>query len=139
MRAFTVRLWATVESRPTSQFCLAAGSGARRNRPHRKHGAIARTCMHSFNNSTVNSMVARLVARILCGAGYAVVSPPAGAGSFLIAPHKKCEGRWRAEWRNHCSLCAAFPRENAGASRRAVKLGQKAPVFIGLLRGPDAD
>src|SRR5216683_7026677 len=50
---------------------------AARDATHPKH-MIARTCMHSFNNS----MVARLVARILCGAGYAVVSPPAGAGSF---------------------------------------------------------
>ena len=74
-----------------------------------------------------NSLSQRSAARILCRGP--------GEARLPCAP-RQVRGRWRARWRNHCSLCAAFPLENAGASRRAIaafSFRRRAALFGGRL------
>ena len=69
---------------------------------------------------------ARVIARILFGAGYAVVS--------FCPPQRR--GRWRARWRNHCSFCAALPLERRGRlmARHRGRLPYSAgPRFTGAV------
>jgi hypothetical protein len=82
-----------------------------------------------------NSMAARLVARILCGAGYAVVSPPPERG-LSFRPAQKVRGEMARQVAQPLFFDAAFPRENAGASRRAIAaffFRRRAALFGGRL------
>jgi hypothetical protein len=88
------------------------------------------------------------IARVLCGAGYAVTLAPL-AGPFprfrggMLFPLDRSRG-WSTERRTSPSV-AAFPRENAGASRRSIavrvfgfrpKTQAPGPRFLGRGNGP---
>ena len=93
--------------------------------------ALADSLLDSIVKQPRGVMQARARARILCGAGYAVVPSP---------PSPPIEGGWRAKWRNHCSFSAVLPLESTGASRRAIAASsfRRRPRFslTSATRGP---
>ena len=90
---------------------------------------------HRFNFQTASARPAcparakaSVIARVLCRGP--------GEACLPFVP-RKLRGRWRAKWRNQCSFCAAFPLENAGASRRAIA-DVLLPAPGRALRGPSS-
>jgi hypothetical protein len=99
--------------------CAGAGSSGHPALGPRFRGDDSKTCCRAFSDSIFKQpsfIRASVIARILCGAGYAVVPAPFAGPSFSPRASPR---EWSAKRRTSLPSCRV-PRRNAGASRRST-------------------